>query len=199
MLFRSALDPAARRRLAPQLGRFLAALHAPDLATAVEGAIRLPVDPLGRGDMTRRVPRTLEALAEVRRLGLWTSPPLVDRLLESARRLGEAASSEAIIHGDLHFRQLLVDGAGALTGVIDWIDVCRGPRCVDLQLFWSLLPVEARSAFLDAYGPVTEDELLRARVLALFLCAVLAAYGHHERMPNVEREAVEGLDRAVTG
>ena len=195
----AAMGNAARRRLAPQLGRFLAALHAPGLATVVKAADQLPIDPLGRADMARRVPRTFEALAEVRQLELWTWPPSVDRLLDSARRLGEAAGPEAIVHGDLHFRQLLVDGTGALCGVIDWIDVCRGPRCIDLQLFWSLLPVEARGAFLDAYGAVTEEELLCARVLALFLCAVLAAYGHHERMPNVKREAIEGLERAATG
>jgi hypothetical protein len=40
---------------------------------------------------------------------------------------------------------------------------------------------------------------MRARVLALFLCAALAVYAHHEGMRSVEREAVEGLWRTSAG
>jgi len=56
-----------------------------------------------------------------------------------------------------------------------------------------------RRAFLDVYGPVADAELLRARVLALFLCATLAEYGRREGLPAVELEALAGLGRAVTG
>jgi hypothetical protein len=38
---------------------------------------------------------------------------------------------------------------------------------------------------------------LRARVIAISLGAALAVYGHHEGMPGVKREALEGLERAV--
>ena len=37
--------------------------------------------------------------------------------------------------------------------------------------------------------------LVRARVLALNLMAVIARYGHDEGMPDVEAEARAGLDR----
>lgn len=46
-------------------------------------------------------------------------------------------------------------------------------------------------------APVSDAELLRARVLALFMSAVPAAYGHAEGMPGVEAEALSGLARAV--
>src|SRR5215217_4288335 len=105
-----------------------------------------------------------------------------------------APEPTVVCHGDLHVRHLLVDDAGALTGVIDWGDLCRGDPSVDLSLVWSLLP--ARDAFLAAYGPVSDDQLLRARVIALFLCAVLALYAHHEGMRELELEALAGLDRA---
>ena len=48
-----------------------------------------------------------------------------------------------------------------------------------------------------AYGPMTTELLLRARVLALFLCAALAVYAHNEGMNNLKREAIEGLARAT--
>jgi hypothetical protein len=63
---------------------------------------------------------------------------------------------------------------------------------------WSLLPAAARDAFLAAYGGVGESTLLRARVLALFLCATLATYARAERMGALEREARAGLERALT-
>ena len=61
--------------------------------------------------------------------------------------------------------------------IIDWVDVCRSDPGVDLQLAWSMLPPAARDEFVDEYGPVAEESLLRARVVALFLYAILARYG----------------------
>lgn len=59
----------ARIRLAAELGAFLRTLHAVETAEAVRGSA-LPVDPLGRADMGRCVPRTVELLAEIRELSL---------------------------------------------------------------------------------------------------------------------------------
>jgi aminoglycoside phosphotransferase (APT) family kinase protein len=38
-----------------------------------------------------------------------------------------------LAHGDLHVRHLLVDEAGALAGVIDWGEVCRGHPASELE------------------------------------------------------------------
>jgi Phosphotransferase enzyme family len=43
-----------------------------------------------------------------------------------------------------------------------------------------------------------DAQLLRARVLWIQLCAVLARYGHVEGLEGVEREGLAGLDRAAT-
>ena len=59
-------------------------------------------------------------------------------------------SRRAVCHGDLHFRHVLVDG-GRVTGLIDWIDLCRGDPALDLQLVWSALQPEER----DASSPPT--------------------------------------------
>jgi hypothetical protein len=67
--------------------------------------------------------------------------------------------------------------------------------CVDLVLFWCVLPPAARREFLTAYGAVSEEQLLRARVLSLFFCATLALYGRSEGMGSLRREAVAGLNR----
>ena len=183
------MSDADRHRLAGELGAFLRALH------GVEITADLPDDPFGRVDMHKRVPLARERLADGERLGLWTVPGAVGDLLDAAHRLPPAAPS-VVAHGDLHARHVLVGEHGALAGVIDWGDLCRADPSSDLSLLWSLLPAQARPGFLDAYGPVSPDQLLRARVLALFLNAVLAIYAHHEGMAALEREAIEGLARA---
>jgi aminoglycoside phosphotransferase (APT) family kinase protein len=103
----------------------------------------------------------------------------------------------AVCHGDLHFRHVLVGDDGSVTGIIDWIDVCRADPGIDLLLVWSFFPPEGRRVFLDVYGPVAPESLLRARVLAFFLCATLALYGRAEGAAAIEREALEGLKRAA--
>lgn len=179
------LDDAARCRLAPGLARFLRALH--DVPVIDE----LPYDPNRRADMPYRAAMTAEWLER-----LDDRPPGVDRLLAEAEAL-PPPEGDVVAHGDLHFRHLVVDSDGSMAGVIDWGDVCRGDPSIDLSLLWSFFPPAGRAAFLAAYGPVSDAQLLRARALAVNLCAILAVYGHEEGMTGVEREARAGLERAV--
>jgi aminoglycoside phosphotransferase (APT) family kinase protein len=188
------LTDAGRSALAQPLAGFLRALHRPRVAEAFRD--RLPVDPMGRGDMMRRVPHALERLTALESLGTWERPMLAGQLLEQAARL-PATDPVAVVHGDLHFRHLLLEG-DRLSGVIDWGDVNFGDPAVDLQVFWSFLPVAAREPFMAFYGPISEASLLRARVVAMSLCAVLAIYGNQEGMGSVEREALAGLDRTLS-
>lgn len=184
------LDGPERLEVALELARFLRALH------AVELGVPLPRDPNGREDMARRTALAREELAALARLGVWRAPARVERLLDDALRLPPAEPT-VVAHGDLHFRHLLVDD-GRASGVIDWGDVCRADPAIDLPLLWSFVPPEGRAAFVDAYGPVTEPQLVRARVLALQLCATLAHYGRVERQPAIERAAVDGLERTLS-
>jgi aminoglycoside phosphotransferase (APT) family kinase protein len=180
------LDDGARCRLAPQLARFLRALH--DIPVIDE----LANDPNRRADMPYRAAMTADWLE---RLG--HRPAVVEQVLSEAQAL-PPPEGDVVAHGDLHFRHVLVDGGGALAGVIDWGDVCRADPSIDLSLLWSFFPADGRAAFLAAYGPVSDAQLLRARALAVNLCAVLAVYGHEQRMSGVEREALEGLDRCLS-
>jgi aminoglycoside phosphotransferase (APT) family kinase protein len=185
------LDDDARSLLAAPLGAFVRALHETDLPTAAG----LPVDPMGRADMALRVPRTRERVAELEALGLWSAPGRVQELLDDAESLPPAAG-RVLAHGDLLIRHVLVDG-GMPSAVIDWDDVCRGDPSIDLVLYWALLPPGSRAAFLEAYGRASDEQLLRARVLAVFLSGTLAVYGHHEGLALLEREALGSLERAL--
>ena len=86
---------------------------------------------------------------------------------------------------------------GALTGVIDWGDMCRSDPATDLMVVWSLLPPAGRQRFLAEYGPVDEEARLRARVLAFFLGVTLALYARDVGNTSLERECLAGLDRTL--
>jgi aminoglycoside phosphotransferase (APT) family kinase protein len=161
-----------------------------------EVAYELPTDGNRRADMSVRVPKTREQLEELEAAGLWLRPASVDRLLEVAEGL-PPSDAVAVVHGDLHFRQVLVGDDASPSGVIDWVDVCRSDPAIDLSMLWSYLPPEGRDVFLAEYGPVGEEQLLRARVVALSLSAALAHYGHAEGFPAVAREALCGLSRTT--
>jgi aminoglycoside phosphotransferase (APT) family kinase protein len=184
------LDDGARIVLARELGTLLLALHRTDLPEAAS----LPVDPIGRTDMAIRVPKARQAIEAI--AYAWTAPPAVDEILATAEALCPPASA-TLVHGDLHARHVLVADDGRLTGIIDWGDVCRGDRSADLSVVWSALPPSAREEFFASYGDVDDETLLRARVLALFLCAILADYARATGAPILAREMIAGIERTL--
>lgn len=185
------LTAERRHRLAADLGRFLGRLHSVRPPTAV----RLPRDPMGRGDMATRIPRTTQALARL--APPWSGMARAEELLRAAEDL-PPDDEVVVVHGDLNLRHALVSRSGGLAGVIDWGDVCLAPRSVDLPLYWSLFDTDGRQAFRDAYGSVSDSTLARARVLGLFFDATLAAYALQKEMGALAREALDGLGRTVT-
>ncbi len=178
------LDDGARAALARSLGQFLRVLH--DVRIPVE----LPVDPISRADMQVRAPRARERLIELGHLD-----PCAEAILTAGLEL-PPPERLALVHGDLHVRHVFVDD-GRLSGVIDWGDICWSDPAVDLVLVWCALPPAARPAFFAEYGQVSEEGLLRARVLSLFLCAVLALHARAEGLEHVERESLAGLERTL--
>ena len=173
---------ATGRRFDPiALGEALRTLHAPGTFEAV-GA-ELPADPLGRVDMAVRLRRLEELGVE--------APALV----AVAHELPPARHA-AVCHGDLHMRQLLVDGP-TLTGIVDWVDVCRSDPAVDLSVAWSTLDEAGRTPFFAAYGEVGEETRVRARGVAAYLCAMLADWALKEDVPLVLDAARAGLRRAI--
>lgn len=185
----------ARVELGASLGAFLRQLHAPGLASRI--APSLPVDPMRRADMGYRIPHARRRLDLVIEAGLWGSTDAVERLVADATGL-PPPSRTLVLHGDLHARHVLVDGAGGATGVIDWGDVSAGDPSADLSIVYGSLAGEARAAFLGAYGPVDRLTELRARVIAVFLGAALLLYAADRGMEGLRLESLRSLDRAVT-
>ena len=129
---------------------------------------------------------------------LWRRTDAVDRVLAAALALpDDAAPAPVISHGDLHVRHILVNPAGAVTGIIDWGDICRGDPAIDLAIAFSAFSGGARQALIDAYGGLSRAQELRGRVLAIFLSATLLLWAHDSGMETLEFEARAGLERAA--
>ncbi len=191
-------NEGARAAFGATLGTFLRALHEPSLVAELGGG--LARDPIGRADMRRRVPRTRDRFTTLASLGLWTAPPAAVALLDEAETL-PPSGDEVLVHGDLHVRHVLVGPDGRPSAVIDWGDLAVADPSVDLSLYWSQLDAPARAAFGAAYGAgrLTAARLLRARVLALFLDAALAAYAHDTGNEALLRTTIAGLERTLRG
>ena len=183
-----------RVRLGAAIARFLQVLHAPETRDVVDAERSLPLDPNRRADMPFRIAKTREWLDRLADLPS-ESRAEAERIIGDAEQLAPS-SAEALVHGDLHTRHVLVD-QGELSGVIDWGDVCVGDPAIDLPFFWSFVPPEARDGVLEHYGPIDDAARMRARVLAIMLCAVLTLYARHEGRPLLERESLAGLERTL--
>lgn len=196
-LARSGVPDSRRVDVARDVGRFLCALHDPAVAAAVGAG--LPVDPNRRADPVERLRRTAPWIDRLAATGTWRPGRGVRELTERGRTLGAPTGGLVLVHGDLHARHVLVDASARATGVIDWGDVCLADPAVDLSLAYAAFHGAAREALLDAYGtPLDEERELRARVLAVSLCAALADHAATVGDGPLLREALAGLARAVS-
>ncbi len=80
------------------------------------------------------------------------------------------------IHGDLHPKNIVVDG-GRLASVIDWGDMTAGDPATDLGAAWMLFPTRVLDDVWDAYGPISERTMRRAAGWAVFFGVVLLDTG----------------------
>ena len=79
--------------------------------------------------------------------------PVLESIWESALRAPEAGEAHWL-HGDLHAQNVLVDGSGRITAVIDWGDITGGDPATDLAGIWAVFPTDcARQQILESYRP----------------------------------------------
>jgi aminoglycoside phosphotransferase (APT) family kinase protein len=176
------------------LGQFVAELH------ALPADSSLPVDPFRRADAVSRAVRARDVLADLRAAGPGLDgldDPAVEQVLAAGEATGPPAAETVLSHGDLYSRHVLVDEHGAAAAVIDWGDLCMAPRSVDLSVAYSALAGPAREAFFAEYGPIDDDIELRARVMAIFSAASVAAYARELDDRILLASALVGLTLAA--
>lgn len=188
------LTEEKRERLAEPLAHFLRELHSADMVSKL--VFQLPEDPLGRMNFSRRVPMTLERLEKLERL----KQPLQFeklRLTLKAALNREKLPTTKVVHGDLHFRHLIVDQNANFSGLIDWGDIHLDDPATDLQIVWSFFPPKARNRFLLHYGPMSFEQLLQSRSFSVFMNVALLEYALAQNLEHVAREARWSLDNLL--
>lgn len=178
----------ASERLAQDLARFVAALHAVDPADGPRfgphnhwrGAPLKGFDP----EMRRRF-QQLDDLSDIAAIAAAWDQGLA----------AEPSSDPPVwIHGDLKSTNLLSSN-GALTGVLDWSLAGLGDPACDLALAWTLFDAQARPAFRDAIG-ADPAAWARARAWAL-VEGVFALSYYRNSNADLAKSGREVIDRVL--
>ncbi|MEU3306367.1 aminoglycoside phosphotransferase family protein [Nocardiopsis sp. NPDC006832] len=179
-------------RCARVLARFLSALHRPapdDAPTSAQRGVPLSAVADGFEELLRRgavdgdIDRVGQVWEGARVAPAWDGPPVW-------------------LHGDLHPANV-VGAGGALTGVIDFGDMCAGDPATDLSAAWLLLPSGSAERFFAEYARADEATVLRARGWALLRCQGLIEIGRAGESglpggkPTWTRPALEALARVL--
>ncbi|GAA5156580.1 hypothetical protein GCM10023340_44830 [Nocardioides marinquilinus] len=144
--------------LARDLAAFVRALH----ALPADG---VPAPPAGaRGAPLHHVDASVRRA--VRLCGDRVDGDAVLAVWDDALAAPEHDGPGVWLHGDLMAGNLLLDGAGRLSGVIDFLSLDAGDPAPDLAARWNLLGAGPRAVFRDAVGH-DEATWRRARGWAL--------------------------------
>ncbi|MEC0372831.1 phosphotransferase [Paenibacillus chibensis] len=188
------LTDEQRLRSASSLARFLKGLHAFPVAVArAQGAQQ---DHRNLIDIASRKERMLGFLGELK---VHLTADEV-RVIESYLRqitLDQASPREVFMHGDLHFKNMLVDGTGGISGIIDWGDMNIGHPGCDLNIAYSFVPPQARAAFFQEYGAVDEETKILARMIAVYIPMLILIQSISDNDESTAKEAKAVIFRAL--
>lgn len=165
------------------LGEFVRALA----TLAPEDA---PTNPYRGGPLSDRDPAIRERLAL---LGESIDGPACMALWDAAIA-APLATDRRWVHGDLHPANIVIRD-GAISAVVDFVDLCGGDTAYDLAAAWICFDdPTARDAFVVATGFTDADLWVRARACALSHgLACLASSADNPRMAEVGRRTYEAV------
>jgi aminoglycoside phosphotransferase (APT) family kinase protein len=157
--------------LAQDLGGFVAALRRIDTAAGPipeqEGSRGLP--------LARRDAATRDAIVALDGV---VDPRAVTAAWEAALRAPTWQRPGVWIHGDLLSGNVLVDGSGRLSAVIDFGCMTVGDPACDVMAGWTLFSAEGREAFRSAIA-VDDATWARGRGWALSFALIALPYYMH--------------------
>jgi aminoglycoside phosphotransferase (APT) family kinase protein len=161
-------EPITRPEAAGRLAGFLRALHRPAPGEA-------PTSPTHGGPLARHA-QGIEDWLAVLRAG--ERADAARRIFNDAVAAPEWDGAPSWIHGDLHPANVVVTD-GALSGVIDFGELCAGDPAADVAAAWVLLPDGSATRLLDAYGRADDAMIRRARGWAVLRALVLITIGRN--------------------
>jgi aminoglycoside phosphotransferase (APT) family kinase protein len=184
-----------RTRMAASFAEFLKELHHISVPEVV--SIGAKGDTIGRMDMDSRVPQLVEYAKAAKDRGLlYDIRPFV-HFVERLPRTEGLRRKAVLVHGDLNFRNFLVDADGHLSGVIDWGDVHIGHPALDISIVHSFIPPQGRAIFRKVYGEIDEETWHLAKFRALYTNLNILVSANDMGDTAQVREALYALELAL--
>lgn len=189
------LTDETRMQSAAALARFLKNLHAFPVEMAQQEDVA--EDHRNLTDLAGRRDKMLDFLA---RLTLHFTEAEMKEIADYLHgiSLDRVKQRHILIHGDLHFKNMLVDETGKLSGIIDWGDVSIGHPACDLSIAYSFLPPASREGFFEAYGSVDEETKVLARLIAVYIPMLIFMQAIDDKDEAVAQEAKSIMKRAIS-
>ncbi|MEX3619905.1 phosphotransferase [Paenibacillus glucanolyticus] len=184
----------ARAQSAAALAKFLKNLHVFPVEVAQQEGILF--DQRNLTDLAGRKERMLDFLS---RFNLYITQEELDEIANYLQgiTLERVEHRQVLLHGDLHFKNMLVDDSGILAGIIDWGDVNIGHPACDLSIAYSYLPPASRQAFYDIYGEVDDETKILARMIAVYIPMLLFMQAVDDKDEAIAEEAKSIIQRAL--
>ena len=184
-----------RVRSAAELARFLRMLHSFPVEKAEEYGVQQ--DHRNLTDILQRKRKMDDYLSKV---SAYLNEEEDGKIRDYLDRLtvDRVEPKHVFLHGDLHFKNILVDASGLVSGIIDWGDMNIGHPGGDLSIGYSFLPPHARSDFFDQYGGADEETRILARFVAVFIPMLILMQAIDEGDARVAAEAKATIMRALS-
>lgn len=185
-----------RRALSAEaLARFLRRLH----EFPVEGALECGVQQDHRNltDIASRKVKMEGFLAKVVEHLSSEESGAIEAYMGSLQK-DRVEAVHVLLHGDLHFKNMLVDENGNVSGIIDWGDLSVGHPACDLSVAYSFLPPYARGVFFETYGGVDEETKLLARLIAVYIPMLIFMQAIDDGNEVIAAEAKSNIMRALS-
>lgn len=188
------LSDEQRMLSASTLAQFLKGLHAFPVQVAEENGIQH--DHRNLTDISLRKGKMLKFLFDLSKHMKKEEHRAVSDYLEQLTT-DQVKQKYVFTHGDLHFKNILVDENGVVSGVIDWGDMNIGHPACDLSIAYSFLPSQARSDFFREYGEVDEETKILARLIAVYIPMLIWMQAIDDKDEKVADEARANIKRAL--
>ncbi|WP_046226473.1 phosphotransferase [Paenibacillus dauci] len=107
-------------------------------------------------------------------------------------------SVNVLLHGDLHFKNMLINEKGIISGIIDWGDLSIGHPACDLSVAYSFLPPYARGVFFETYGGADEETRMLARLIAVYIPMLILMQAVDDGNEAIASEAKSNIMRALS-
>ncbi|MHC0036182.1 phosphotransferase [Pseudoneobacillus sp. C159] len=180
---------------AGSLALFLKKLH--QFPVEVVKEIGVPHDRFERMNIPKRKLMLVDRIKKATDLGLLEDAAAVLAWLSSMNEI-QLDTPVALVHGDCHVRNILVDEQGVISGVIDWGDTHIGHPAIDLSIAYSFLPANGREEFFQIYGDVSQEVKESAKFFAIYVATVLILYGNDVKDEKLVSSAQESIQLALS-